>query len=188
MRSHSESIEDLAEMFNAGGPISVRKAELYLMSLEAIPADHLEMVVARIISTRKVAFLPTPGEIKDAYTDLMLGPPMPDERLRWVLDKHRELEREFDNAYFSKPVLQRGARGDYHPKPPVEFPDLVTAEAVRLCGWAELIHMDREYRAQFWSKKYALARESVAKRIQAGELRLSLPQPENVRQIKAVAS
>jgi hypothetical protein len=187
MSSHSELIEDLAEMFSAGGAMSDRKAELYLDALSVIPADHLAVVVSRIINTRQSAFMPMPGEIKDAYTDLMLGPPMPDERLQWCLDKHREQERHFDDAYFSKPVLQRGARENYRPKAPTEYPDVVTQEAVRLAGWAELIEMDRDYRKGYWDKKYATARELVAKRIQAGEVRLSLPQPENVRQIKAVS-
>jgi hypothetical protein len=185
--SHSELIEDLAEMFSAGGAMSDRKAELYLDALSAIPADHLAVVVGRIINTRQSAFMPMPGEIKDAYTDLMLGPPMPSEALDWCMTKHREQEAAFDRAYFAKPVLERGARGNYHPKAPTEYPDMVTQEAVRLCDWAELVEMDRDYRKGYWDKKYATARELVAKRLQAGEVRLSLPQPENVRQIKAVS-
>lgn len=186
MKSHSESIEDLAEMFSAGGAISDRKAELYLASLQVIPADHLELLVQRIIDTRTSAFMPTVGEIKEEYTDLLLGRPMPDERLQWCLDTHKDQTRDAERAYFSQPVTTRGMFS-YHPKPPKEFPDPVTAEAVRLCGWAELIDMDREYRAQFWAKKYATARELVAKRIQAGEVRLALPQPDELRPaLKAV--
>ena len=179
-------VKRLASVFDAT-PTSTQKAEELIRSLSVIPPDHLTVLVDRIIDTRTSGFMPTPGEIKAEYTNLLLGPPMPDEKLQWVLSTHRELVREFDAAYFSKPVLERGPRMDYHPKPPKEFPDPVTAEAVRLCGWAELIDMDREYRAQFWAKKYATARELVAKRIQAGEVRLALPQPDELRPaLKAV--
>lgn len=181
-----ELIKDLAEVFDAK-PLTERKAELYLASLSTIPPDHLAVVVERIISTRQSGFMPTPGEIKDEHTNLLLGAPMPDERLQWCLDKHKDQTREAERAYFALPVTTRGMFS-YHPKPPAEFPDPVTAEAVRLCGWAELIEMDREYRAQFWAKKYAQARELVAKRIQAGEVRLSLPQPDELRPaLKAVS-
>lgn len=186
MRTHDELIADLALMFSASGPMTDRKAELYLASLQGIPADHLAVVVDRIINTRQSAFLPMPGEIKDAYTDLLLGPPMPDERLQWCLDTHRNQTREAEAAYYAKDVRTRGMF-EYRPKSPNEFPDPVTAETVRLVGWPDLIEMERDYRKGVWTKKYGEARELVAKRIQAGEVRLQLPQPENVRQIKAVS-
>lgn len=187
-QQYREQVLRLAAVFDAT-PTTKAKSDEMTRSLSVIPSDHIAALVNVIIDTRQSGFMPTPGEIKAEYTNLVLGIPMPDERLQWVLDTHREQERQFDAAYFAKPVTQRGARGDYHPKAPTEFPDAVTAEAVRLCGWAELIHMDREYRAQFWSKKYALARELVAKRVQAGEVRLSLPQPDELRPaLKAVAS
>ena len=185
-QQYREQVKRLAAVFDATVTTKAKGDEM-VRSLSVIPVEHLTVLVDRIIDTRTSGFMPTPGEVKQEYTDLLLGRPMPDERLQWVLDKNREMEREFENAYFAKPVLERGARGEYHPKPPAEFPDVVTAEAVRLAGWADVIEMGKDYRTGYWSKHYNLARELVAKRIQAGEVRLSLPQPENVRALKGVA-
>lgn len=185
-QQYREQVKRLAAVFDATVTTKAKGDEM-VRSLSDMPIEHLEVVVSRIIDTRTSGFMPTPGEVREAYVELVLGPPAPSESLDWCLAKHRELVDAFDAAYFAKPVLQRGERVPYRPKPPTEFPDRVTEEAVRLCDWAELIGMDEGFRKGFWDRRYATAREHMAKRIQAGEVRLSLPQPENVRAIGRVA-
>ena len=176
-------VKRLASVFDAV-PTSKGKADEFIRSLSGIPAEHLALVVDRIIDTRTSGFMPTPGEVKEAYVDLVAGPPMPDEQLQWCLDVEKDNYREAQAAYYARDILTRGAF-EYRTRPPSEYPDAVTAEAVRLIGWRDLIEMDPELRKGLWAKKYAEARASVVKRMQAGEVRLQVPQPENVRPIKA---
>jgi hypothetical protein len=173
----------LSAVFDAV-PVSKGKADEFVRSLSSIPVEHLAIVVDRMIDTRTSGFMPTPGEIKDAYVDLVAGPPMPDERLQQMLDVETEQYRQAKADYYARDIMTRGAF-DYRTQPPAAYPDAVTAETVRLIGWRDLIEMDKDMRKGLWAKRYAEARALVAKRIQAGEVRLQLPQPENVRPIKA---
>ena len=182
-QEYRNQVKRLAAVFDAV-PTSKAKADEFVRSLSSIPVEQLDVVVSRIIDTRTSGFMPTPGEVKEAYIELVAGPPMPDERLQWVLDENRRLRAEYEAAYYAKDIMTRGAL-EYRPMPPVEFPDAVTAEAVRLIGWRDLIEMDPDVRKGLWAKKYGEARAMVTKRMQAGELRLQLPTPENVRPIKA---
>lgn len=179
-------VKRLAAVFDAV-PTSKAKAEEFKRSLSSIPVEHLAVVVDRIIDTRTSGFLPTPGEVKEAYMDMVAGPPMPDERLQWCLDESKRLRAEQEAAYYSRDIMTRGAL-EFQIVPPTEFPDEVTAEAVRLIGWRDLIEMDPDLRKGLWAKKYAEARAFVVKRMQAGEVRLSLPQPDELRPaLKAVS-
>jgi len=190
-QEYRNQVKRLAAVFDAV-PTSKAKADEMIRSLGDIPPDLLVLVVDRIIDTRTIGFMPTPGEVKEAYVDMVAGPPMPDERLQDMLDVEKEQYQAAQLAYYAKDIMTRGAFV-YRTTAPVEFPDAVTAEAVRLIGWPDLIAMDPDLRKGLWAKKYAEARALVAKRIQAGDVRVSspkvaLPQPENVRTLKARAS
>ena len=182
-QEYREQVKRLASVFDAV-PVSKGKADEFVRSLSSIPVEHLAIVVDRMIDTRTSGFMPTPGEVKETYVDVMAGPPMPDERLQEMLDVEKDNYREAQAAYYARDIMTRGAF-EYRTRPPSEYPDAVTAEAVRLIGWRDLIEMDPELRKGLWAKKYAEARASVVKRMQAGEVRLQLPTPENVRPIKA---
>lgn len=182
-QEYRQQVKRLAAVFDAV-PTSKAKADEFVRSLSSIPVDHLAIVVDRMIDTRTSGFMPTPGEVKEQYIELVAGPPMPDEKLQWCLDESKRLRAEQEAAYYSRDVLTRGAL-EFRIVPPDQFPDEVTRETVRLIGWRDLIEMDEGKRKGLWAVRYAEARAAVVKRMQAGEMRLSLPQPENVRPIKA---
>jgi hypothetical protein len=171
MRAAEDSIKDLATVFDAT-PMNDRKIELYLDALSDIPDDQLSGVVDVLIETRTSGFLPTPGEIKAAWVETLLGPPMPDESFGWC---QAELARQKDDAkrmYFMLDVENRG-RFVFTPIIPETFPDPVTMETIRMIGWEDLATMDREQAKGLWVKRYAEARTTVAHRIASGRSALA---------------
>lgn len=174
-------VERLADMYNRK-EISTQRIEGYAAQLEGMPVEHLAVVVDRLIRTSR--FFPTVAEIFDAWAELLLGPPDPAGSLKWCMAEYGRQENEAWQAYLGKPVTTRGMFS-FRVKVPEQFPDPVTAEAVRLFGWPEIFETDESFLPGMWRKRYEQARELVATRIQAGEVRLQLPQPENVRPIRA---
>lgn len=184
--AYGAQVKRLAAVFDAV-PTSEAKSAEFVRSLSSIPVEHLAVVVDRIVDSRTSGFMPTPGEVQEEYRNVIVGPPMPDERLQWVLDENRRLRAECEADYYARDIMTRGAL-EYRTGPPARYPDAVTAETVRLIGWRDLIEMDPELRNGLWAKKYAEARTAVIKRMQVGEMPADRPAVENVRPFKAVAS
>lgn len=184
-RAYREQVKRLAAVFDAV-PTSREKSEEMIRSLGGIPTDHLALVVDRIIDTRTSGFMPTPAEVKGAYVAMILGPEDPDGSLQWCLAEHKRIASRQEADYWAADVLTRGL---FRPKPelPERYPDPVTAETVRLFGWQAIVETDPEYLPAMWRKTYAQARELVATRVKAGDLRLSLPESTSLRRLKAVS-
>lgn len=184
-QQYRTQVKRLAAVFDAT-PTSKEKSEEMIRSLSAIPEDHLAIVVNRIIDTRTNGFMPTPAEVKQTYVDMILAPADPDGSLQWCLAEHKRIVSRQEADYWASDVLTRGL---FRPKIelPERYPDPVTAEAVRLFGWQALVETDPDYLTAMWRKTYAQARDLVANRVKAGDLRLSLPEPNHLRQLKAVS-
>ncbi len=167
IRTLQQSIVDLGTVFDAK-PMTEEKIALYADALSDIPEDQLSVLVDRIIATRLSSFLPTPGEIKAAWADLLIGPSNPDGSLKWCL---AEVVRQQDDArrlYYSLDVATRG-QFVFRPVVPERFPDPVTMETVRLIGWESLVDMDDDLRRGLWAKRYTEARNIVAMRVASGD-------------------
>lgn len=184
-QAYREQVKRLAAVFDAT-PTTKPKAEEMIRSLSAIPEDHLAIVVSRIIDTRTSGFMPTPAEVKQTYVDMLLGAADPDGSLQWCLAEHKRIASRQEAEFWASDVLTRGL---FQPKPelPERYPDPVTAETVRLFGWQAIVETDPEYLPAMWRKTYAQARELVATRVKAGDLRLSIPEPSLLRQLRAVS-
>lgn len=165
-------VERMAEAFGKA-QVGKERIKLYAQELSEIPVDHLDAVVRVLIRTCK--FFPTIAEVYVTWSDLLLGPPSPDQSLVWCLQKAKRQEADQWAAFYERPILDRPAAFRFDPKAPESYPDPVTQEAVRLFGWAELIECDPEYRPGMWRKTYAQARELVSKRVQSGAVTLPLP-------------
>ena len=176
-------IERLATAFGRD-KIGPERIEIYAERLQDIPAEHLALVIDRIIDTK--TFFPAVAEIKEAYVDLLLGPPDPNGALEWCKAERKRLQSEDEARHFAKDVLTRGL---YVPNPeqPSHWRDPVTQETVRLCGWDELFAMEEHFQAGYWAKHYSQARELVSKRFRAGDIRLALPDTTLLPQLRAVS-
>lgn len=183
MNATEQQIRRLVAAF-PGKDISPETVTIYADRLSDIPAEHLPIVIERIIDTR--TFFPAVAEIKEAYVDLLLGPPDPHGALEWCKAERKRLEFEAEQRYWAQDVLSRGLQRPT-PAMPSEWRDPVTQETVRLCGWDDLFAMDEDFQFGYWAKRYAEARELVSKRFRAGDLRLSIPEPSLLRQMKAVS-
>ncbi len=184
MNEHTlNEIERLALAFGKE-KVGSDRIELYVEQLADLPVEQLTAAVDRVIRTHR--FFPTVSEILETWTDLMLGPPDPHGALEWCKTEHRRLAFEAEQRYWAQDVLTRGLQ-----RPDAEMPsswrDPVTQETVRLCGWDALFAMDDDFQFGYWAKRYAEARELVAKRLQTGDARIPLPTSQNVRSLKAVS-
>lgn len=184
---YTEQVTRLATVFDAV-PVSSAKVIELVRALRGIPAEHLPLVVDQVIDTRMSGFLPTPGEIKAAYVELVLGPPAPDQALEWCLSTGKRQESDAFTDYYATPIFERPAVFRWVPKAPSVYPEPVTKEAVRLFGWQELIEADPEYRPAQWRKVYGQARELVSKRVQSGAVELRAQEdPVSMIERKATA-
>lgn len=151
----------------------------YALDLADIPIDELRQVCRHLWLTEE--WWPSVRKIRETW-GAMGTADAEAEDLRWT---ERRMSRlgpgEQPNPYSS--MVREPA--------PEEYPSDVCREAVRLFGWRRLYDTDSNRLAGEWSKVYRQARQNVIERKVAAPatqpLGAQLPQPENVRPIKAVS-
>lgn len=153
-------------------PTSAATIAVYVDALGDMDPDTLRLAVDLVI--RSDDWFPKIKRLRTACEDLQLAGLSAAEDGKWI------------KRWIS------GARNGYDPatgittKPKV-WPNAVMEEAVRLYGWSRIHQTDEQYFDRDWEKVWNDARGLVLKRTAAGEVGDALPQPENVRQIKAVS-
>lgn len=161
-------------------PTSAETIAVYVDALSDMDPETLRMAVDVVI--RSDEWFPKIKRLRTACDDLQLSQLSAGEDGKWI-------KRWLSGAPAGSDPVSGFV---FKPK---QFPNPVMAEAVRLYGWSRICQSEEKYFDRDWEQAWNDARGLVLKRTAAGEVgdalgmgdRLSLPQPENVRQIKAVS-
>jgi hypothetical protein len=128
---------------------------IYAVSLQNIPAETMDRIILRLTQTED--WFPTIKRIKEAWLRMEAHIPTASETLDWCI---RELNR---------------GGGGYDPnsqrvRKPEVFPDVLTAETVRIYGWSRLQTADVDWLPKEWEKAHKEALAVITEKFLAGEL------------------
>ena len=174
----SEQIVDVLThlaMVTKGQEVDAGKFLAYALELQDIPPDELEYVCQWL--GRNEEWFPSLAKIRQTWMEACLRDTVltEGEAMNWVLHQMNRIGGFTASGAFIEPMA---------------YPDPVVKETMRLFGWRRLAHAeDNDWTYKDFAKAYQQARETVARRVMAGELApppLALPEAQRPA-LKAVS-